>query len=42
MAYTTPQAITPPMAIGMLGLGPVPAYPVAAMTTPIKAKLEPK
>jgi hypothetical protein len=31
----------PPSASGMFGLGPLPAYPVAAMTTAMKAKLEP-
>jgi hypothetical protein len=32
----------PPSATPMLALGPLPAYAVAAITTPMKAKLEPR
>ena len=40
--YSTPQAMMPPSALPMLGLPPEPVYPVAAITTPMNAKLEPR
>jgi hypothetical protein len=40
--YSAPQAMMPPSATPRLVLAPLPAYPVAAITTPMKAKLEPR
>ena len=40
--YRMPQAMMPPSATPMFGFGPLPAYAVAAITTPMKAKLEPR
>jgi hypothetical protein len=40
--YSTPAAMTPPSATSRFGFGPWPEYPLAAMTTAMNEKLEPK
>ena len=41
-AYSAPAAMIPPSATPMLGLPPLPAYAVAAMTTAMNEKLDPR